>query len=59
MHSSVNDIPPWLASLSSRTLRRLNSRLTYLLRMVDAEMQRRDTQHHRFPLQGTSDDQTR
>jgi hypothetical protein len=59
MHSSINDIPPWLASLPSQTLRRLNSHLTYLLRMIDAEMQRRDTQHQRFPLQGTSDDQTR
>ncbi len=59
MRSSANDIPTWLASLSDRTLRRLNSRLTYLLRMVDAEMQRRDTQHHRLPLQCTFDDQSR
>ncbi len=43
MRSSANDIPPWLASLSDRTLRRLNSRLTYLLRMIDVELHRRDT----------------
>lgn len=42
MHSSADDIPPWLASLSDRTLRRLNSRLTHLLRMIDTEMQARD-----------------
>lgn len=42
MHSGANDIPPWLASLSDRTLRRLNSRLIHLLRMIDAEMQRRE-----------------
>lgn len=44
MHSGANDIPPWLASLSDRTLRRLNSRLTHLLRMIDTEMQRREAQ---------------
>ncbi|SEP29902.1 hypothetical protein SAMN02787149_105389 [Pseudomonas sp. Snoq117.2] len=43
MRSSANDIPSWLASLSDRTLRRLNSRLTYLLRVIDAELHRRDT----------------
>ncbi|WP_156930126.1 hypothetical protein [Pseudomonas sp. MOIL14HWK12:I2] len=59
MRSSANDIPYWLASLSDRTLRRLNSRLTYLLRMIDAEMQRRDTQPHRFPIPGNSDEQSR
>lgn len=42
MHSGANDIPPWLASLSDRTLRRLNSRLAYLLRMVDTELQYRE-----------------
>jgi len=44
MRSSANDIPPWLASLSDRTLRRLNSRLIHLLRMIDTEMQRREAQ---------------
>jgi hypothetical protein len=59
MRSSANDIPPWLASLSDRTLRRLNSRLIHLLRMIDAEMQRRDTPHHRSPMPGNSDEQSR
>lgn len=59
MHSGANDIPRWLASLSDRTLQRLNSRLTHLLRMIDAEMQRRDTPHHRSPLPGNSDEQSR
>ncbi|MDT3722878.1 hypothetical protein [Pseudomonas oryzihabitans] len=45
MHSDANDIPPWLASLSDRTLQRLNSRLTYLLRMIDVELQKRDNEH--------------
>lgn len=55
MHSGTNDIPPWLASLSDRTLRRLNSRLIHLLRMIDAEMQRRDTLHQRFPTPGSTE----
>ncbi|MBH3329914.1 hypothetical protein I5L56_09790 [Pseudomonas oryzihabitans] len=59
MLSSANDIPPWLASLSDRTLRRLNSRLTHLLRMIDAEMQRRDSLHDRSPMPGNSDEQSR
>lgn len=46
MRSSADDIPQWLASLSDRALRRLYSRLTYLLRLLDAELQRRDTQRH-------------
>lgn len=51
MRSSANDIPLWLASLSDRTLRRLNSRLTHLLWMIDVELQRRDTnvKSQRFP----------
>ncbi|MGP0147980.1 hypothetical protein [Pseudomonas oryzihabitans] len=59
MRSSANDIPLWLASLSDRTLRRLNSRLIHLLRIIDAEMQRRDTPHHRSPLPGNPDEQSR
>jgi len=51
--------PLGLASLSDRTLRRLNSRLTHLLRMIDAEMQRRDSPHHRSPMPGNSDEQSR
>lgn len=42
MHSSADDTTQWLASLSDRALRRLYSRLTHLLRMIDVEMQRRD-----------------
>lgn len=42
MRNSADDIPAWLAGLSDRTLRRLNSRLAHLLRMVDNELQRRD-----------------
>lgn len=38
MRSSADDIPQWLASLSDRALRRLYSRLSYLLRMIDVEM---------------------
>lgn len=41
MRSSANDIPLWLASLSDKTLQRLNSRLTHLLRMIDVELDRR------------------
>ncbi|WP_027601724.1 MULTISPECIES: hypothetical protein [Pseudomonas] len=59
MRSSANDILPWLASLSDQTLRRLNSRLTHLLRMIDAEMQRRDAPHQRSPLPGNCDEQSR
>lgn len=44
MRSSANDIPLWLASLSDKTLQRLNSRLTHLLRMIDVERQRREAQ---------------
>lgn len=42
MRSSANDITLWLASLSDKTLQRLNSRLTYLLRMIDMELQKRE-----------------
>ncbi|WP_288504976.1 hypothetical protein [uncultured Pseudomonas sp.] len=52
MRSSANDIPPWLASLSDRTLRRLNSRLTHLLRMIDVEMQHRDEALPPFEVRG-------
>lgn len=42
MRSSTNEIPLWLASLSDKTLQRLNSRLTYLLRMIDMELEKRE-----------------
>lgn len=42
MRNPADDIPAWLASLSDRALRRFSSRLCYVVRIVDAEMQRRD-----------------
>lgn len=42
MQSTTDDVATWLATLSDRTLRRLTSRLTHLLRMIDAERQRRE-----------------
>ncbi|RED02023.1 hypothetical protein [Ectopseudomonas oleovorans] len=45
MRRTADDIPVWLAGLSDRTLQRLNSRITYLLRMIDMEKQRRENQH--------------
>lgn len=46
MRSNTNDIPIWLASLSDRALRRLNSRLAYLSRLVDIEIHRREIVKH-------------
>ena len=59
MRSSANDIPLWLASLSDKTLQRLNSRLTYLLRMIDVERQRREAQRRPSLSAGTSDESSR
>ncbi len=59
MRSSANDIPLWLASLSDKTLQRLNSRLTYLLRMIDVERQRREAQRRTSPSAGTPDESSR
>lgn len=42
MRHQADDIPTWLAGLSDRALRRFNSRLCYLMRLVDAELHRRD-----------------
>jgi len=42
MRNQADDIPAWLASLSDRTLRRFSSRLCYVVRMVDVEIQRRE-----------------
>lgn len=43
MHSSADDISAWLASLSDKALRRLFSRLNYILRLIAAEIHRRDS----------------
>lgn len=59
MRSSANDIPLWLASLSDKTLQRLNSRLTYLLRMIDVERQHREAQRRTSPSAGTPDESSR
>lgn len=59
MRSSANDIPLWLASLSDKTLQRLNSRLTHLLRMIDVERQRRDAQRRTSLSAGTPDESSR
>ncbi|MCI1012123.1 hypothetical protein HWE02_22985 [Pseudomonas oryzihabitans] len=53
--SSANDIPLWLASLSDKTLQRLNSRLTHLLRMIDVERQNREPQRSAFMSADTPD----
>lgn len=47
MRNPADDIPAWLAGLSDRALRRLYSRLTYLLRLIDVEMLQRDLQRRR------------
>lgn len=59
MRSSANDIPIWLASLSDKTLQRLNSRLTHLLRMIDVERQHREAQRRPSLSAGTPDDSSR
>ncbi|WP_158896964.1 MULTISPECIES: hypothetical protein [unclassified Pseudomonas] len=59
MRSSANDIPLWLASLSDKTLQRLNSRLTHLLRMIDVERQRREAQRRTSLSAGTPDESSR
>ncbi|SEP37206.1 hypothetical protein [Pseudomonas sp. Snoq117.2] len=59
MRSSANDIPLWLASLSDKTLQRLNSRLTYLLRMIDVERQRREAQRRNSLSAGIPDESSR
>ncbi len=59
MRSSANDIPLWLASLSDKTLQRLNSRLTYLLRMIDVERQRREAQRRTSLSAGIPDESSR
>lgn len=59
MRSSANDIPLWLASLSDKTLQRLNSRLTHLLRMIDVERQRREAQRRTSLSTGTPDESSR
>lgn len=43
MRGTPDDVQSWLASLSNQVLSRLNSRLTYLLRLVDIEMHRRQS----------------
>jgi len=45
MHSSNDEIPQWLAKLSDRLLRRLYSRISYLLKVIDAELQIRDARN--------------
>lgn len=59
MRSSANDIPLWLASLSDKTLQRLNSRLTHLLRMIDVERQRREAQRRTSLSAGSPDESSR
>lgn len=59
MRSSANDIPLWLASLSDKTLQRLNSRLTHLLRMIDVERQRREPQRRPSLSAGNRDESSR
>jgi hypothetical protein len=59
MRSSANDITLWLASLSDKTLQRLNSRLTYLLRMIDVERQHREAQRRPSLPAGTPDESSR
>ncbi len=59
MRSSANDIPLWLASLSDKTLQRLNSRLTHLLRMIDIERQHREAQRRTSLSAGTPDESSR
>lgn len=59
MRSSANEIPLWLASLSDKTLQRLNSRLTHLLRMIDVERQRREAQRRTSHSAGTPDESSR
>ncbi|WP_338544755.1 hypothetical protein V6W80_15460 [Pseudomonas benzopyrenica] len=59
MRSRANEIPLWLASLSDKTLQRLNSRLTHLLRMIDVERQRREAQRCTSLSAGTSDESSR
>lgn len=59
MRSSANEIPLWLASLSDKTLQRLNSRLTHLLRMIDVERQRREPQRRPSLSAGTPDESFR
>lgn len=57
MRNSANDIPLWLASLSDRTLLRLNSRLNHLLRMIDIELQARDPSTFQLEVRAASSHQ--